>query len=244
MLIINADDWGRSAAETDAALACHRERRITSVSAMVFMADSGRAAELALGSRVDAGLHLNFSEPFSADGVSPPLRGHHERIVSVLRAGRISQNIYHPLLRRSFDYVYQAQAEEFARRYGGPPSHVDGHQHMHLCANLLLASPIPRGRRVRRSFSFRPAERWGIARKLYRLVVDWQLARRFCLTDFFFDLSLSLRDHDLTRVTTLAKTRSVELMTHPVRPHEFKYLLGAEYPEQIGTAPAGTFASL
>ncbi len=35
MLIINADDFGRSAAETDAALRCYRTARLTSVSAMV-----------------------------------------------------------------------------------------------------------------------------------------------------------------------------------------------------------------
>ena len=45
MLIINADDWGRSVAETNAALRCYEEARITSASAMVFMADSERAAE-------------------------------------------------------------------------------------------------------------------------------------------------------------------------------------------------------
>jgi predicted glycoside hydrolase/deacetylase ChbG (UPF0249 family) len=47
VLIINADDWGRSPAETDAALDCFSNGRITSVTAMVFMADSKRAADLA-----------------------------------------------------------------------------------------------------------------------------------------------------------------------------------------------------
>src|SRR5437868_14435949 len=40
---LNADDWGRSGAETDAALRCYKGGRITSVSAMVFMQDSERA---------------------------------------------------------------------------------------------------------------------------------------------------------------------------------------------------------
>ena len=46
MLIINADDWGRSVAETDAALKCCKGGRITSLSAMAFMEDSERAADL------------------------------------------------------------------------------------------------------------------------------------------------------------------------------------------------------
>ena len=54
MLIINADDFGRSVGETNAALECYIAGRITSVSAMVFMADSERAAELALSRRSDA----------------------------------------------------------------------------------------------------------------------------------------------------------------------------------------------
>jgi len=61
MLIINADDLGRSVVETDAALRCYSAGRITSVSAMVFMSDSERAAELANGNGLDVGLHLNFS---------------------------------------------------------------------------------------------------------------------------------------------------------------------------------------
>src|SRR5262245_28926635 len=47
MLIVNADDLGRSKAETDAAMACYAKDRITSTSAMVFMTDSERASELA-----------------------------------------------------------------------------------------------------------------------------------------------------------------------------------------------------
>ena len=65
MLIINADDLGRSRAETDAALRCYKAGRITSVSAMVFMSDSERAAEVARENELDVGLHLNFGEPFT-----------------------------------------------------------------------------------------------------------------------------------------------------------------------------------
>lgn len=38
MLIVNADDWGRSLAEADAALRCLKRERITSVSVMGFQA--------------------------------------------------------------------------------------------------------------------------------------------------------------------------------------------------------------
>ena len=38
---------------------------------MVFMKDSERAAALANQHTVDVGLHLNFTEPFTADNVPP-----------------------------------------------------------------------------------------------------------------------------------------------------------------------------
>ena len=59
MLIINADDWGRSVGETDAAFRCYTKSRVTSVSAMVFMADSQRAAELAKENELEVGLWIS-----------------------------------------------------------------------------------------------------------------------------------------------------------------------------------------
>jgi predicted glycoside hydrolase/deacetylase ChbG (UPF0249 family) len=89
MLIINADDWGRSAVETDAALRCYKAGRITSVSAMVFMANFERAAELAKENQVDAGLHLNFSETFTGRNNSKGLSECHNRLVRYLRAKQV-----------------------------------------------------------------------------------------------------------------------------------------------------------
>src|SRR6266545_3867374 len=113
MLIINADDWGRSVAETDAALRCYWGERITSVSAMVFMADSERAAELANVNGLEVGLHLNFSEPFTDGRCSERLRDCHNRIVGFLTRNKYSQLLYNPFLRREFAYSYSAQADYF-----------------------------------------------------------------------------------------------------------------------------------
>ena len=74
MLIINADDWGRSGAETDAALRCYKANRITSVSAMVFMEDS----ELAKEDELDVELHLNFDERFTGNRVPATLQDYHD----------------------------------------------------------------------------------------------------------------------------------------------------------------------
>ena len=153
MLIINSDDWGGWREATDCALTCFQSGRITSVSAMVFMEDSARAAQLAIDGGVDVGLHANFTQSFSGDSVPSDLVQAQERVRRFLTGNRYAQVVYHPALRRDFRLVYQTQENEFRRLYRREPSHVDGHRHMHLCSNMLVAGVIPRGQRVRRSFS-------------------------------------------------------------------------------------------
>src|SRR5258708_26641691 len=156
MIIINADAWGRSRVETDAALSCHKEGRITSVTAMVFMEDSRRAAELARNREIDVGLHLNLSQRFTDLPSKGLLRTYHDQIVSFIAPNKYKFLIYHPTLRKQFHYVYQAQIEEFSELYGAPPSHIDGHHHKHLCTNMLVGKVIPAGEKVRRNFTFWP----------------------------------------------------------------------------------------
>jgi predicted glycoside hydrolase/deacetylase ChbG (UPF0249 family) len=224
MLIINADDWGRSMEETDAALRCCRARRVTSVSAMVFMQDSERSADLAKENELDVGLHLNFAEPFSNRNHSSKLRDSHARTIRYLMGNKYAQLFYNPFLREEFAYSCKAQFDEFARLYGRPPSHIDGHHHMHLCSNVLLSSFIPARTRIRRNFSFWPGEKSWLNRT-YRALVDRRLARRYRLVDYFFDLSQSISEKKLDRVAALAKSSTVELMTHPIDPMESEYLM-------------------
>jgi predicted glycoside hydrolase/deacetylase ChbG (UPF0249 family) len=177
MLTVNADDWGRSRAETNAALHCHGKKRITSVSAMVFMADSERAAALAQENGIDVGLHLNFSEQFTDDRASATLVDSHRKISSFLTRNKYSQLLYNPLLREAFAYSCRAQLEEFIRLFDRPPSHMDGHHHLHLCANVVLGDTIPKGMKIRRHFSFWPKEK-SLLNRTYRNSVNWWLARR------------------------------------------------------------------
>jgi predicted glycoside hydrolase/deacetylase ChbG (UPF0249 family) len=240
VLIVNADDWGRSPAETDAALRCHRQGRINSVSAMVFMEDSERAAGLALENGVDVGLLLNFSQPFTSDTVSPSLRNYHRSIVTFLKANKYAQLFYNPFLQKQFAYSCQAQLEEFARLFKMSPTHVDGHHHMHLCPNVLFNRLIPAGMVVRRNFSFFPGEK-SLLNRTYRSVVDWWLARRYRLTDYFFDLTQCLQENKLNRVAALARSEDVELMTHPISPEEQAYLMSDEWSELLQKLPKGNY---
>jgi predicted glycoside hydrolase/deacetylase ChbG (UPF0249 family) len=242
MLIINADDWGRSVVETDAALKCYRQRRITSVSAMVLMQDSKRAARLAKDYELDdVGLHLNFSEEFTDKNCSERLKEHHGRIIRFLKRGKYAQLLYNPFLRKAFAYCYYAQVEEFMRLFEKSPSHIDGHHHMHLCANVLFSSMIPGGTKLRRNFSFWPGEKTMLNRT-YRWLVDRWLACRYRLTDYFFDLTECIQGEKLDRVATLAKSSNVELMTHPIVNAEQEYLMGDEFGIMLGRLNIGGYA--
>jgi chitin disaccharide deacetylase len=241
MLIVNADDWGRSRAETNAALRCYKAGRITSASAMVFMEDSERAAELAKENELDVGLHLNFAEGFTANRYPGVLWEYQSRLVRFLMRNKYSQLLYNPFLRKAFSYSYQAQATEFVRLFGRPPSHIDGHHHMHLCANVLLNKVIPAGMKMRRNFSFWPSEK-SLLNRAYRGLVDRWLAHRYRLPDYFFDLTQCIREKKLDRVAALAKSNSVELMTHPIVQAEADYLMSNEFQEFVQCLEVGGYA--
>jgi predicted glycoside hydrolase/deacetylase ChbG (UPF0249 family) len=243
MLIVNADDLGRLPATTDSILACYAKRRITSTSAMVFMQDSERAAGLALASGIDLGLHINFSERFTGDSVPKPLREGHDRICRFLTANKYALLVYHPFLRRQFRFVFEAQYAEFKRLYGREPSHLDGHQHMHLASNMLFDHLLPEGTKVRRSFSFRPGEKSRVNR-LYRAAVDRRLARRHRLTDYFFALAQHPGLDRLRRVIQLAKEANVELMTHPQVQKEYDFLMSDEYGRAVSAVRMAGYDAL
>jgi len=228
MLIVNADDLGRQQTATDAALACYAKKRITSASAMVFMRDSERAAELALSSEIDVGLHINLSEAFSGRSVPTRLQEHHGQITRFLGISKYALLVYHPWLAEKFRYVFEMQHAEFVRLYGRAPSHFDGHQHMHLATNMLVNRILPEGTKVRRSFSFEAGEKSPVNR-WYRGLVDRRLKRRHRLTDYFFSLAHQLPPERFDRVIRLAQGATVELMTHPQNPREFDFLMSERF---------------
>jgi predicted glycoside hydrolase/deacetylase ChbG (UPF0249 family) len=232
MMIVVADDWGRSRAETDAALACHRAGRLGAASAMVFMPDSARAAGLALEHGLETGLHLNLSEPF-APGLAPGwLRVRQQRIAARLARHRWSRLLFDRSLEEDFAQVVGAQIEQYRWLYGREPGHVDGHRHLHLCENVLRRGLLPAGVRVRRNHSFGPGEKPWLNRA-YRRWVDARVAARHPVTDRFHDLAACLQPGTLEGVFALAQAQQVELMTHPVRAAERECLLGERFGQLL-----------
>jgi len=223
-VIVNADDWGRDVATTRCALECVTRGAVSSVSAMVFMEDSDRAAGLARQHGVDAGLHLNLTTPFTSRKCPDRMRSQQEKVAGFLRFHRLAQALYHPGLVASFDYLVRMQFDEFERIYDASPKRVDGHHHMHLSANVLRQKLIPEGIIVRPNFSFAPREN-GWLNRLYRRRQDRELARRYRIADFFF----ALRPMDTARIADilgLANHFDVEVVTHPVNREEYEFLRG------------------
>lgn len=189
---------------------------------MMFMEDSERAADIARQHGANVGLHLNLTQPYNGR-VAAAARETHRKVANFLTRTKFAVVLYHPGLRASFREVFQVQLREFVRLYGTEPTHVDGHQHRHLCENLLLDEVIPHGVKVRRNFSFFPGEK-AFVNRIYRRVIDWRLSRSHRVTDYFFSLSQCLHTKTQDRVFRLARTASVELMTHPINPLEHAYL--------------------
>ena len=95
--------------------------------------------------------------------------------------------------------------------------------------------------RIRRNFSFWPGEKnW--FNRAYRSLVDRWLARRYRLTDYFFDLTQSIRGKKMDRVMALAESTKVELMTHPILELESDYLMSDQFQTMLQRVDVGGYA--
>jgi predicted glycoside hydrolase/deacetylase ChbG (UPF0249 family) len=233
--MVNADDWGRDAVTTNRIRDCAARGAVSSVSAMVFMEDSERAAESAREHGIEAGIHLNFTTRFSARGCSRVLMEHQARVSRHLLRHRLAPMVFHPALVRSFEYLTAAQIEEFARLYGGDPPKIDGHHHMHLCTNVLCQQLLPQGTLVRRHFSFEAGDK-SVWNRAYRRCIDWRLSSHHKVVDYFFSIAPIEPRRRLTKVFSLAVDSVVELETHPVQEDEYRFLTEGELFEHIGNA--------
>jgi predicted glycoside hydrolase/deacetylase ChbG (UPF0249 family) len=242
-LVVNADDWGLDRHTTDSIRTCLDHGGVTSTSAMVFMSDSERAAEIALSSSFDCGLHLNLTQPLTGSAATPRLAEQQRAVAAYLRSHRLAQIIYHPGLRRAFEYVVRSQIDEFRRLYGQDPKRIDGHHHMHLCANVQWQQLLPCGTILRRNFSFAPGER-SFLNRWYRGVGDRRIARRHLVLDYLFYLPAPGQTERLENILSLARAYTVEMETHPARPEEMCFLLSKSMSKLTQTVHLSTYSGL
>ena len=203
---------------------------------MVFMQDSERAADLARIRGIDAGLHLNLTTSFTSEKVPAKLKQQQSRLMRWLRSNRLAPTIFHPGLKAAFEDVVASQLDEYRRLYGMSPRRIDGHHHMHLCANVLWQQLLPAKTVIRRNYTFRPGEK-GWLNRSYRAWQDRGLARRHSLTDYFFSLPPLSPVERLEGIFALAEQSVVELECHPINGDEHRFLTGGGLLERLGNRP-------
>ncbi len=243
MLIINADDWGMSQLVTDNILNCYINSRITSTTAMMFMNDTERSAELALLYNIPVGLHLNLTDIFTGNVKDSRLVMSHKKICKYYRGNKYSEVIYNPKIIEDLKYSFKLQYEEFIRFYKKPPTHIDGHHHLHLSANIFISNTITKGIKVRRGFSL-DDKRVKFMNRIYHCIVNLLFLRKYVCTDYFYGVTCNIDEMFLREIIEKSKRFDVEIMVHPGVPDDYIYLNGEHYYTLIIGSVTGSYNDL
>jgi predicted glycoside hydrolase/deacetylase ChbG (UPF0249 family) len=135
-LIVNADDFGISGANTAATVSLMERGRVTSATILANGEDLEPALAVARGlPACSFGVHLNLTEglPLTDTPDLAPLLDDDGRLHPIIFTARITR----PLL-RGIETEWMAQVERI-RSAGVPVSHLDSHQHVHTIPRLFLA---------------------------------------------------------------------------------------------------------
>lgn len=245
LLIVNADDWGAFRAGTDAIESCFQTGAISSASAMVYMADSQRAAEIAVRHQRPIGLHLNLTQELDAPGLPTPVTERQRRLREHFAALRRRRWLLStdPRVHRLVSRAIEDQLEEFRRLYGREPTHLDSHHHVHVCPDVFLSSAMVPGLRVRQTLSPPPGGGPGNpARWLKHRVLAW----RFLTTARFWRAreTSGLGSVPIATAVEHARREAVEIMVHPSFPDEHEALRSEAWLECLRDAPLAAYPAL
>jgi chitin disaccharide deacetylase len=115
VLIVNADDFGRSAGVNRGVIQAHEHGVVTSATLMVRWPAAVEAADYARRSSLGVGLHLDLGEWVYRDGEWEP---RYEVLSKPSSEEAVAEEI-------------DRQLERFESLMGRPPTHLDSHQHVH-----------------------------------------------------------------------------------------------------------------
>jgi len=238
VLIVNADDVGASESTTDPAIASYDEGVISSVSAMVWMADSRRAAGLALERRIPVGLHLNLTLPFSDEGAPEDARAMHQQLVA--RFDSVSWMRDDAMFDERDPVIVAAiahQLEAFRALYG-EPTHLDGHHHVHVHPAVLPCLP--------REYPIRPVIKKPSELIRRRSSRDRKLRKAFRTADGcvnFRQIHPSTGGAGL-QVLKFARRRVLDVMVHPQFSDEREALRTPEWAAALSSLQLGSYRGL
>jgi predicted glycoside hydrolase/deacetylase ChbG (UPF0249 family) len=114
VLIVNADDFGRSPGVNRGVIRAHEEGIVTSATLMVRWPAAEEAAAYARGSSLGVGLHIDLGEWEERKGEWHPSY----EVVAEFSEQAIAEEI-------------ERQLERFETLVGRHPTHLDSHQHVH-----------------------------------------------------------------------------------------------------------------
>lgn len=121
-VILNADDFAFNAAVSRGIVALAQKGRLSATSAMTLSPrwthDAPALAELR--GQVDVGLHLDWTSPFAQKA------GHGTGLKRAMLAALLGG-----FNQAKARVVIEQQLDAFERVWQAPPSHIDGHQHVH-----------------------------------------------------------------------------------------------------------------
>lgn len=246
LLIVNADDWGLDVATTDAIAACFADGRVTSATAMVFMADSERAAALAQRIALPVGLHLNLSEPFTGAEVPASVRVRQAALAARFgeRGRRWRRWIPDPRIGAAVERCVRDQLEGFRDLYGREPTHVDGHKHVHV-SPTVARTPALRGLMLRRAVSDPAGDRSPMARARrfrHRLVLAGTPGTEHFLS--IWSMREPLLRGEQPAALALAEHDAVEVMAHPGLADEHALLMTDAWARAVRDLRRGSYEDL
>ncbi len=245
MLIVNADDWGLRSEVTDAIAECWDAGAVTSASAMVHMADSSRAFDLAVSRQLPIGLHLNLTTPFTAAAVDPGGRQRQRRAVVYFAASKRRRLIFDPLARDWLEACVADQFDAFGESFGGAPaSHADGHQHLQVCPTVLSTRSLGRATSLRQAHAFVAGQR-SSTKRAYRGILNLIVRHRFHSVPFVSlrDLHPRLGGVGLDGLVRLVRDGAdIEVMVHPAWEDEREVLLSSQWRRLLEELPTGSHA--
>ena len=241
LLIVNADDLGGHQLATDRTFTAFEAGAITSATAMVFMQDSERAATEARSKELPAGLHLNLTQRFDGAAVPPAVAARQARIVRYMAHPRRRRFGFAPQLVMTVKAALEDQLERFRELYGREPTHIDGHNHVHLNPTVLHVLPG--------SYAVRPGYDPTSASpvRLLRRARNRKVRRRHPTVGHFFALTSlhpALGGHGLEQALRAAGSGSVELMVHPAEDRVFEVLLTDDWRRRIAEEHLGSYRDL
>jgi chitin disaccharide deacetylase len=114
LLVVNADDFGRSPGVNRGVARSHEDGVVTSASLMVRWPAAEEAAAYAAPSSLSVGLHLDLGEWTYRDGEWHATY----RVLAAEKPDEVAAEI-------------NRQLERFEHLIGRPPTHLDSHQHVH-----------------------------------------------------------------------------------------------------------------